>query len=265
MREVRLAIAIVGAIVAIGYLVLIAPFLWNQRSLVYWSTSDPGLGSADGMTLQRYPATRPGTDDIAYVHEGRPGMPTLVYLHGRGESLGIARGVADDYIREGWTVIVPEYPGFGMARGTPGEASIGELMDDIHDDLAMRGVDPRTIAIQGNSLGAGPALQLAQHPHGFLLLTAPVGSMAEVVHTYVPFIPSFMLRDGWDNFARARTRYPARTLVVQAEDDEVVPIDQGRRLAAAAHARFHAYPEGGHMIVGRPVISYGPHGFSARP
>lgn len=231
-------------------LITIVPIAWNQEHLIYSEVQTPigGTKLPPGTILRRYATGDSGTDYAAYVHKGDTDKPTVVYLHGRGEHLSIAWSNTSSYARRGWTVVVPEYPGFSGLRGHPSERSIGRLIDLVHDDLAHRNVDPRRLVIHGNSLGAGPAMQLAQYPHGMLLLTAPVARLSEVVNHWVPFMPTLLLRDRWDNAGRARTRYPAPAVVIQAVDDEVVPVAQGREMAQATGARFIELDKGGHSV-----------------
>lgn len=231
-------------------LVVIVPIAWNQQHLIYSEVDAPIDASRlpSGTVIRRYATTERDVDYAAYVHAGRPGLPTVVYLHGRGEHLSIAWANTSTYAARGWTVVVPEYPGFSGLRGHPTEGSIGRLVELVHEDLARSGVDPGMLVIHGNSLGAGPAMQLAQHPHGMLLLTAPVARLSEVVNHWAPFVPTLLLRDRWDNADRARTRYPAPAVVIQADDDEVVPVAQGREMAQAAGARFVELATGGHSI-----------------
>lgn len=246
LRTILLVTATIAVMAAIACL----PIAWYQRSLIYWASVTP-IDEArlpSGTVLRRYDGGDRGTDYAAYVHQGDPDLPTVVYLHGRGEAFRLAQMNTATYVTREWTVVVPEYPGFSGLRGTPSEKSIGRLVELVHADLVARGVDPRRLVIHGNSLGAGPAMILAQHPHGFLLLTAPVARLSEVMRHWVPFVPTLLLRDRWDNVARAATRAPSPAVVIQAVDDDVVPIDQGRAMARATGAWMIQLPEGGHGI-----------------
>jgi pimeloyl-ACP methyl ester carboxylesterase len=240
------------AALVIGYFLLAVPLAWYQVRLIYWNEVTPiaDLTLPSGWRIRDYVSQDRRIQYAAYVHEGGRGAPTVVYLHGRGESFRIIGYNVQAYIDKGWTVVAPEYPGFAGLSGEPSERIIRGFMGKVYDDLMERGVDPRKLLIHGNSLGGGPALQLAQYPHAFLLLSAPVGDMARLVGRYVPFYPTVLLRDRWDNGASAATRYRAPAQVVHASDDMVVPVDQGRTLAARAHARFTEVPTGGHAIAG---------------
>ena len=228
------------------------PIAWYQTTLIYWNGGhDMSRGGLpEGWTVRRYVSQTPGLQYASYVHEGKKGTPTVVYLHGRGETFGIVEWNVSHYLGMGWTVVVPEYPGFAGLPGRPDERIIGVEMGIVHQDLMERGVRPDQLLIHGNSLGAGPAMQLAQYPNGFVFLSAPVASMKAVVGTYLPYYPTILLRDKWDNMARARTRYPSHAEVVHARDDMVVPVSQGHMLSKAAVARYRELDSGGHAIAG---------------
>lgn len=249
------------------YMLLCFPLAWYQSTLVYWTTSgdmrrDP---LPKGVSVVEYDSGRPGVDHAAYVHKGDPDMPTVVYLHGRGEDLDVIMWATEPYARKGWSVVAPEYPGFAGLRGKPSEEEIGRLVRNVYEDLRRKGVDTAKLVIHGNSLGAGPALQLARYSHGFLLLTAPVGSLRDLVGDYAPLHPTFFLADAWNNVERAKQRYEAPAVVVHARDDWVVPFEHGQAVAAAAGARFEEMREGGHMIALRDDdLSYGVEGFRFR-
>jgi len=243
----RTAVGIVSLIAL--YFALCLPVAWYQTRLIYWNdVADMADAVHDGWSVRSYVSHDPAHGFAAYVHAGRPGLPTVVYLHGRGEDFEIIRDNVDAYVRQDWTVVAPEYPGFAGLAGEPEEHVINALMGKVYADLTDRGTKSSSIIIHGNSLGAGPALQIAQFPHGFLFLSAPVGSMRKLIHHYVPFYPTMLLRDQWDNARRARTRWPAPAQVIHAADDVVVPVEQGRMLAGAARAAYREYPGGGHLI-----------------
>lgn len=248
VRAMRWTILSIASLISF-YFVVCVPLAWYQTTLIYWNRA--GSGAPDlpaGWQMRRYVSQDPAVEYASYIHRGRQDAPTVVYLHGRGESFAIIRYNVSHYVEMGWNVVVPEYPGFAGLAGTPNERVISAEMSAIHRDLMQQDVAPERLLIHGNSLGAGPALQMAQHPNGFLLVTAPVASMREIVTEYLPYYPTILLRDKWDNVARARTRYPSHGQVVHSADDWVVPVSQGRMLAKAAVTRYRELTEGGHAI-----------------
>lgn len=231
------------------YFLMALPLAWYQVKLIYWNgTHTMQADMPDGWKIREYVSQNEDYQFAAYVHEGGNDRPTVVYLHGRGEDFGTISYITDTYVKKGWTVVAPEYAGFAGLKGRPNERIIKAEMGKVYDDLIEHGLRPGMLMIHGNSLGAGPALQLAQFPHAFLFLSAPVGNMSSLIGHYVPYYPTILLEDKWDNWKQATTRYRADAQIIHAADDSIVPVEQGRRLAKEGHMAYREYPDGGHMI-----------------
>lgn len=241
----------IGAILilAVIYFLMATPVALYQTRLIYWNSVPDASEVAIGKwTIERYVSQSDSIEYAAYVNPGEEGMPVAVYLHGRGEDHSIFKRNVTPYVSAGWTVIVPEYPGFAGLKGEPSERVINSLMMKVYQDVLARGHDPRHLLIHGNSLGAGPAMQLAQMPHGFLVLTAPVATMEQMMRHFAAYYPSFLLRDRWDNPARAQTRHRAPAMVFHSTDDLVVPVEQGRQMVDALDAEYVELNGYGHSV-----------------
>ena len=236
-----------------AYLVIVGSLAWAQASLIYnptyardntyseWTWHDvPGKGGHG-----------------AYMRKGDPDKPVAIFYHGRSQGMWSINQSTRHYAQAGWTILAPEYPGFAGRPGYPSEEALDTLADAIYDDVIAMGYTPDQIIIQGNSLGAGPALSMASNPHRLLVLTAPVASMAEIIDGIVPFFPSLLLYNGWDNLERAKSVQNEQSMVFHAQDDSIVPYEHGKRLAAALDAQFTSLETGNHFIgseVGKVVL-----------
>jgi len=85
--------------------------------------------------------------------------PTLVLLHGSGDSAGVWDGVIADL--DGYECVALDLPGHGALAGAPGPArmSIADYAAWVGDELARRGLSG--VAMMGHSLGSAIALRLA--------------------------------------------------------------------------------------------------------
>ena len=242
-----------GIILFSVYALIIGTLAWMQASLIYNPTAaielnDPHWSWHDVA----------GNDGFkAYLRQGDPEKPIVVFYHGRSQGLLSIDSSTRHYARAGWTVLAPEYPGFAGLEGNPSEETLDRLVEAVHEDVVSMGYEPDRIVIQGNSLGAGPALSMAERPHSLLVLTAPVASMGEIVDGIAPFFPHLLLYNAWDNENRARNAAPARSMVFHARDDSVVPYSHGERLARILGAEFTPFDTGDHFIgsdVGEIII-----------
>jgi uncharacterized protein len=176
----------------------------------------------------------------------------VLYLH--GNSATVASRVNIARYRElralGLNVVAPEYRGFGGLPGTPSEASLGTDARAAFDYLTgPAGVPAGRIVIYGWSLGSAVAVDLAgQAGEGAIVLEGAPASLVALGEQRYPFFPiRLIMRNPFESILKiARVNSPA--LFLHSPEDDIVPIDEGRRLfdAAPAPKRF-VEVRGGHI------------------
>lgn len=164
-----------------------------------------------------------------------PEGPTIVHFHGNGEALDHLVHLSLSFQRAGVGLFAVEYPGYGLSRDSEvGEAAIYEDADAalVHLRDALQ-VPKERIVIEGQSLGAGVAVEMARRGHGSkLVLISPFTSMVDMARRIVPVLPaSLVVRDRFDNASKAAA-VSLLALVIHGGDDELIPLEMGRRLAA---------------------------------
>ena len=84
-----------------------------------------------------------------------PGMRYLVYFYGNGMCLEACSYEFAQFRQLGYTVLVPEYPGYGMSSGWASESGCYEAADAAYHYLTETiGAHPTQIVVAGWSLGA---------------------------------------------------------------------------------------------------------------
>jgi len=193
------------------------------------------LTTAEGEHVEAWFLPAPGCD------EDRP-CPAVMYFHGNAELIDDEVGLAYGYHRLGWSVLMPEYRGFGRAEGSPSQVAIRGDMMRFYDVLRQRPeVDASRIVFHGRSLGGAIAADLAAHRRpAALVLQSTFVSAGEMAHRVL--VPGFLCRQPY------RTDEVVRSLeipivVFHGTHDHVVPVSHGRRLAQLApHATCVEYP-----------------------
>lgn len=158
--------------------------------------------------------------------------PLLIFTHGNAELASHWFDGFDEPRRWGCGVLLVEYPGYGRSAGTPSESSITATMLAAYqwaiDDPR---VDRSRIVAIGRSIGSGAAAALAaRQPLAAVVLLSPFTSLSAMARRFL--VPPYLIRDPFDNVAHLNAR-PMPVLIIHGDHDTVIPISQGRALAAA--------------------------------
>ena len=147
------------------------------------------------------------------------------------------------------SVFLYDYRGYGASEGSPDEAGTYRDARAAYRWLVeQKHVRPDELVIFGESLGSAVALELAlERPAAALVLEAPFTSVPDVARRtiFAPLAP--FVRTRYESLARIpRLRMPL--LVMQGDNDEVIPPALGRKLfdAAPEPKRYYAIPGAGH-------------------
>jgi fermentation-respiration switch protein FrsA (DUF1100 family) len=248
MRKL-LKLAIAASVVAY---VAVAGAMWAiQDQLLYFPDSrrpDPvraGVPEMQVVSLQ----TADGLALNAWYRPAQDGAPTVVVMHGNGDNIAAWGRLARPLLDAGMGLLLFDYRGYGGNAGMPSEA--GFLMDGeaALAFLAGQGVPASRVALYGESLGSGIAMQIAaRHRVGAVVLHAPYTSVAAVASYRFPLLPvDLLIRDRYDSMAVVE-RVEAPVLLMHGERDVVIPVDFGRKLFAAIRAPKEAVwvPDGEH-------------------
>ncbi len=184
--------------------------------------------------------------------DGAPPASVLLYAHGNAELVddwGDAFGVVRSW---GVGVALVEYPGYGRSGGKPSEASIREVMTRAYDWIEARAgaQAPRMIGY-GRSLGGGAlGLLLAERRFDALVLESTFTSVVALAKER--FVPGFLVMERFETEARL-AEFSGPVLVVHGENDSLVPLRHGERLAQiAAQSQLVVFEGCGHNDCPRP-------------
>jgi pimeloyl-ACP methyl ester carboxylesterase len=178
--------------------------------------------------------------------------PAVLYLHGNGENLETMRqaGLFAALGTLGTDVLALDYPGYGRSRGRPDEQTLAAAARAGLDELGVLAPGQPAV-VMGFSLGAAVALALAAEVgRGLagLALFAPWTRLAELAAVHVPGWVAWAI-PGWIyDSLDAAGRVAVPSLVVHGEADEIIPVEQGRRVFARLPrgSRLVTLPARGH-------------------
>lgn len=225
-----------------------------------------------------YGAPHPGAFDRLFdvpgarlrlrVVPGPVGAPAILFFHGNGETALDYDEGATDFLELPATFLAAEYRGYGPSTGTPG---LRALLADAHATLdeALRHLDsvgPRPpVIVMGRSLGSAPALELAASRPGEVSgLILESGFARAIPLLRLVGVPVDAIRateaHGPGNLDKM-TRVALPTLILHAEQDEIIPFADAQLLLEACAdpgKRLVAVPRAGHndirMRAGRAYV-----------
>ena len=154
----------------------------------------------------------------------------MIYLHGNGEDIGYSYDVMYEIgFATQFSVLLVEYPGYGLAGGSPNENSVNEHAQIALDFCFKKfgchpnsGDDRPLIGVFGRSIGTGPSTVLASKNYlDFLVLQSPYLSIKSLAKSLVGKLAWF-ISDRFDN-KKEVTNISCPTLFIHGDSDELIP------------------------------------------
>lgn len=198
-----------------------------------------------------------GTTTNALYFPVKRAKGAVLYLHGRGGNLATYWGyMHGDFTSRGYSVIIPDYRGFGKSTGTPSETRCHEDASICYNFLKERFSETK-ISVYGISFGSGVATHLASKTNpARLILEAPYYSMLDLIPQTAPWLPPY--------YNYLIVRYTLRTdlwiknvscpiYIFHGNEDALIPMENSKRLLKHIKGRFDytVIPKGTHNFLSR--------------
>lgn len=185
--------------------------------------------------------------------------PTVLFFHGNGEIVADYEDVATLYVRAGLNFLPVDYRGYGKSTGKPTVTAMMQdahaILDFVRNLLRDRGFSG-SLVLMGRSLGSASVLELVScyEPwiHGLVVESgfAHAEPLLRLIGVDTRAL-GFREERGFRNIDKIRT-FPKPTLVIHAEQDQIIPFSDGKALFDACPApdkRFLPVPGAGHNDV----------------
>jgi fermentation-respiration switch protein FrsA (DUF1100 family) len=241
-------------IAAVGVALYYAMLYTSQRRVLFPRPRGPMAGApVEGVEHVRLDAP----DGPVHAWYAAPAAASatprlvIVFAHGNGERAEFWTPAFGPLQDAGYGVLIVEYPGYGIAEGSPSQDSITTAVVAAYDWLSARGMDGTRIVGYGRSLGGGAVAQLAaRRPVAALILESSFTSVRAFARQF--FAPGFLVRDPFDTMA-VLVSYRGPLLVLHGSRDTIAPPAHGRALAAAVPGATFVELPCGHNDCERPL------------
>jgi hypothetical protein len=173
----------------------------------------------------------------------KEGAPVLLWFHGNAGNISHRLEnikLLVDLV--GVTVFIFDYREYGRSEGRISRE--GTYLDAAAAYLYVaecKKVPGTEIVLFGRSLGTALATDLAAKvPCRSLILESAYTNSQDMARLYAPFLFDWRPSVPYDNLGKIG-QLPVPLLVIHGEDDEIIPVDMGRRVFAAAAAPKELY------------------------
>lgn len=253
-------ILLIGAGTVVGGLLLVRAL--QDRLIFFPQVELDSTPAALGLPFEEVSLTTADGETIAawFVAASPPGSVTVLFLHGNAGNRGNRLHAIDGFVREGFSILLLDYRGYGGSSGDPTGAGLTLDAEAALSHLTLeRGIAVERLVLYGESIGSVPALRLARRlwkedktEPAALVLEGAFTTALEMGRKAFPFLPvTWLLSDPMDNLEAIRD-VAAPTFFIHGTKDEIVPFAMGRRLHDASPARmkeFRAIEGAGHNDV----------------
>jgi fermentation-respiration switch protein FrsA (DUF1100 family) len=238
-------------LLAIAYLAVVVLVYFGQRFLQYYPDRSPPVKPADsGVAAMKEikVRTEDGLDLLAWFAppKNKDGKVIVLY-HGNAGHIGHRAMKMKVFLDAGFGVYLCEYRGYG---GNPGSISEDGFYKDARSALKWldeNGYAPPQWVIYGESIGSGPAVQMAlEFQPKTLILESPFSSATDVGRRAYFWLPvDLLLKDRYDNISKI-TSVHSSLFIIHGDEDPVIPITLSKKLYDAAnHPKQFITIEGG--------------------
>ncbi|HEU4838165.1 MAG TPA: alpha/beta hydrolase [Micavibrio sp.] len=173
-----------------------------------------------------------------------PSKPTIVWFHGNASNVGITTWRALPYLKQGYGLLAVEYRGYAGNPGAPTEQGLYKDGRAFIEWLKAEGVAENNIIVYGESIGSGPAVQMAKEYPSLhtLILESPLTSTMDAAAFHYPYIPvKWLIKDRYENIPKIKD-IKSPLILIYGDRDRVIPHRLGEAL-------FKAAPEPKSLIV----------------
>jgi fermentation-respiration switch protein FrsA (DUF1100 family) len=162
---------------------------------------------------------------------------TLIHCHGNAGNLGHRVELAQRLHALGINVFLFDYRGYGKSNGWPSENGLAHDARAAYEFVRAQYGDMENppILVHGQSLGGAVAARLAlEKKVRGLILESAFTSVPDMARQMYPGLPLYRLVNARYDTLGSVARLAIPKLIAHSPDDEMIPFEMGRRLAAAA-------------------------------
>lgn len=247
-KIIRFAAAVAGA--SAVYAVML--YLLQDRLLfvpdyAYVSPSAAGLEEFAENPIK----AADGSRVMGWYAKGKVEKPLVLFFHGNARQVAFFAPYLKPYLKEGYSVLMPEYRGFA---GNAGYLSEENMYGDAEAwfDYAKNVLKHDRIVVMGYSMGTAPASRLAgtRSPEAVVLMAPFYSLLREVKDKNIPLAAKLLTRrlESYKYIAA----YGGALLIVHGQKDRLIAARHGKdlfELSPSGQKNFLLFEDANHHML----------------
>jgi uncharacterized protein len=218
---------------------------FSEKGIVFFP--DPYLvGTPTDVGLE-YEDVRFDAADGVQLHgwwvPGIAGAPVMVWFHGNAGNISHRlENIKLLHDLVGVQVFIFDYREYGLSQGRISrEGSFLDAAAAYHYVTDTRKVPAADLVLFGRSLGTALATGIAvKHPCRGLILESAFTNSSDMARLMAPFLFDWRPKVPYDNLGKI-DKVKTPVLIIHGSDDEIIPVEMGRKVFAAANSPKDLY------------------------
>lgn len=163
----------------------------------------------------------------------------ILFSHGNAGNISFRLPYIEKLVSAGFSIMLYDYPGFGLSDGTPNENACIECGKAFYDYLVNeKKYTPNTIILYGESIGGSIASSLANICNAkYLILQSTFTDIKNIIKNIVNI--SFIFTNiGFETLNNIKYRYKLnklnkkmKTMIIHSNEDELIDVSNAHELA----------------------------------
>jgi len=164
----------------------------------------------------------------------------IFFFHGNAGNISFRLNYIEKFYELGFSILIFDYPGFGLSTGLPNEKSCIKCSDLFYQYLINeKKYISENIIFYGESIGGSLSLSLANiYNIKYLILQSTFTDIKEVIKNIINFDIFSISNIGFETLENLKIRYKLnklnkkmKTLIIHSNDDELIDILHGHKLS----------------------------------
>ena len=167
----------------------------------------------------------------AWYSEYNPTDDIIFYCHGNSGNIGSRTHIIDMWNKQGFSIFIFDYPGYGLSKGTPSENKLYKCGEKSFEYLLN--IKPKNkIILYGESIGCSVASHLAvKYKIDKLVLQSGFSSMKNLSHDILPSFLYFLGIFVYEfDISGKLLNYNGDVMLLHSKSDEIIPYKHAKIL-----------------------------------